>query len=69
MAVLVVVALVLVLVQPGPVAGLAIGLGGIALAIVAMGVVSVRMTRRAFPDDGDPGPASDEPGTRGPQRP
>ncbi|MFD4293917.1 hypothetical protein ACFWPA_11615 [Rhodococcus sp. NPDC058505] len=55
-AVLVLVTVLIAVLQPGPGVGLVIGLGGVAAAIAAMGVVSTRMTRRAFDDrDGDPG--------------
>ncbi len=46
---------VIVVLKPSPGVGLVIGLvGGVAAAIVAMGVVSKRMTRKAFgdPEDG-----------------
>ncbi|WP_305095412.1 hypothetical protein [Prescottella sp. R16] len=49
-AVLVVTAVVVVIVTPGPVVGLVIALVGIVAAIAAMGVVSTRMTRRAYGD-------------------
>ena len=57
--VLVVVALVIVLVEPGPVVGLVIALVGVVVAIAAMGFVSKRMTSRAY---GDQGRRPDEPG-------
>ena len=38
----------MIVLQPGPVVGLIIVLVGIAGAIAAMGVVSTRMTRRAY---------------------
>lgn len=57
--VLVLVALVIVLAQPGPVVGLVIALVGVGAAIAAMGVVSKRMTSRAY---GDQGRRRDEPG-------
>ncbi|NKV02212.1 hypothetical protein GS902_09900 [Rhodococcus hoagii] len=65
--VLVVVALVVVLVQPGPVVGLGIALVGVVGAIAGMGVVSKRMTNRAYGDrrrrpdqpGGDPKPGRD----------
>jgi ABC-type branched-subunit amino acid transport system permease subunit len=47
-AVLVLTATLIAVLEPGPVVGLVIGLGGVAGAIAAMGVVSTRMTRRAF---------------------
>ncbi|MGW0175897.1 hypothetical protein ACWDUM_18905 [Rhodococcus sp. NPDC003322] len=52
-AVLVLVTVVLAVLKPGPVVGLVIGLAGVAGAIAAMGVVSTRMTRRAFDDDAE----------------
>nr|WP_280759446.1 hypothetical protein [Prescottella agglutinans] len=60
-AVLVVVAAVIVVLEPGPVVGLVIALVGVGVAIAAMGTVSKRMTRRAYGDQGrrhddDPGP-------------
>lgn len=39
--------LLILIVQPEPVLGLIIALAGLAGAVVAMGVVSTRMTRRA----------------------
>jgi len=57
--VLVVVALVIVLAQPGPVVGLVIALVGVVAAIAAMGTVSKRMTSRAY---GGRGRRHDEPG-------
>jgi len=50
-AVLAVATIVIVTVRPGPVAGLIIALVGVVGAIVAMGVVSTRMTRRAYGRD------------------
>ncbi|WP_433604585.1 hypothetical protein [Prescottella agglutinans] len=58
-AVLVVVAAVIVMLEPGPVVGLVIALVGVGVAIAAMGTVSKRMTRRAY---GDQGGRRDEPG-------
>ncbi|EME21806.1 hypothetical protein [Rhodococcus triatomae] len=49
-AVLVLTTIVIALLEPGPVPGLIIGLGGVVGAIAAMGVVSTRMSRRAFGD-------------------
>lgn len=57
--VLVLVAAVIVLVEPGPAVGLVIALVGVVAAIAAMGGVSHRMTRRAF---GDRERRRDEPG-------
>ncbi len=57
--VLVVVAAVIVMFEPGPVVALVIALVGVVAAIAAMGTVSKRMTRRAY---GDQGRRRDEPG-------
>ncbi|MBS9371764.1 hypothetical protein [Rhodococcus sp. B50] len=56
--VLLVTAIAVVTVRPTPVVGLVIALVGIVAAVVAMGVVSTRSTRRAFGTDKD-----DRPGT------
>ncbi|CAM3048570.1 Integral membrane protein [Prescottella defluvii] len=50
---LVVVTAVIVVLRPGPVAGLVIALVGVAAAIAAMGVVSTRMVRRAVGPEAD----------------
>jgi len=57
--VLVVVAAVIVILEPGPVVGLVIALVGVVGAIAGMGAVSKRMTRRAY---GDQRGHRDEPG-------
>ncbi|MFI7167016.1 hypothetical protein ACIBM3_31640 [Rhodococcus erythropolis] len=53
-AALAVATVVIVVLKPSPGVGLAIGLVGVVAAIAAMGVVSKRMTRKAFgdPEDG-----------------
>ncbi|MCJ0904303.1 hypothetical protein [Rhodococcus sp. ARC_M6] len=52
-AALAVTTLLIVLLQPSAGIGLSIGLVGVAAAIAAMGVVSKRMTRKAFGDPKD----------------
>ena len=47
-AVLTIVTVLMITLQPGPVLGLTIVLVGIACAIAVMGFVSTRMTRRAY---------------------
>lgn len=47
-AVLFVATLVIVVLRPEPVIGLIVALAGVVGAIVAMGIVSKRMTRKAF---------------------
>ncbi|MFD6896067.1 hypothetical protein ACFWB0_16140 [Rhodococcus sp. NPDC060086] len=47
-AVLLVATLVIVVLRPEPVIGLIVALAGVVGAIVAMGIVSKRMTRKAF---------------------
>ncbi len=47
-AVLLVATLVIVVLRPAPVIGLIVALAGVVGAIVAMGIVSKRMTRKAF---------------------
>lgn len=62
--VLVVTTVVIVTVRPAPLVGLVIGLVGVVLSITAMGVVSTRLTRRAYGPPGEqtsrrhPGPGS-----------
>lgn len=53
-AALAVATVVIVVLKPSPGVGLVIGLVGVVAAIAAMGVVSKRMTRKAFgdPEDG-----------------
>ncbi|MCQ4119118.1 hypothetical protein [Rhodococcus tibetensis] len=58
--VLVIATTVILVVKPGPVLGLVVGLLGVAGAIASMGYVSKRMTRNAYGDDPpDPEPGSD----------
>ena len=52
-AALAVTTVLIVLVRPSPGVGLVIGLLGVVAAIAAMGVVSKRMTRKAFGDPKD----------------
>ncbi|TCN49454.1 hypothetical protein EV641_11554 [Rhodococcus sp. SMB37] len=47
-AVLLVATLVIVVLKPEPVLGLIVALGGVIGAITVMGIVSKRMTRKAF---------------------
>ncbi|WP_016880080.1 MULTISPECIES: membrane protein [unclassified Rhodococcus (in: high G+C Gram-positive bacteria)] len=59
-AVLVLATAIILVIKPGPVLGLIVGLLGVAGAIAAMGFVSKRMTRNAYgPDPEDPEPGSD----------
>ncbi|WP_254699212.1 hypothetical protein [Rhodococcus sp. SGAir0479] len=58
-AVLVLVAALIVLVAPGPLVGLVLAVAGVVGAVAAMGVVSGRMTTRAY---GDQGRRRDRPG-------
>ncbi|MHA4850370.1 hypothetical protein L1080_012570 [Rhodococcus sp. MSC1_016] len=56
--VLVIATTVILVVKPGPVVGLVVGLLGVAGAIASMGYVSKRMTRNAYggdPQDPEPG--------------
>ncbi|WP_137725940.1 hypothetical protein [Prescottella subtropica] len=53
--ILIVAAVLVVALRPGPIPGLVIALAGIVAAIAAMGAVSKRMTRRAFGDRGRDG--------------
>ncbi|MFD1812952.1 hypothetical protein [Rhodococcus gannanensis] len=64
-AVLVLTTVLIAVLEPSPVPGLIIGVGGVVGAIVAMGVVSTRMSRRAFGDPGstDSGGPGSDPGT------
>lgn len=57
--VLVLAALVIVVVAPGPVVGLVIALVGVVVSVAVMGAVSKRMTGRAHGDRAD---RHDEPG-------
>lgn len=58
-AVLLATTVVILVWQPAPVPGLIVGLLGVVAAIVAMGYVSTRMTRKAYGvDRGDPRPGS-----------
>lgn len=52
--VLVVTAVIIVVFEPPPVAGLVIALAGVAGAIAAMGIVATRITRAAFADPHNP---------------
>ncbi|MDF3306058.1 hypothetical protein CJ179_41100 [Rhodococcus sp. ACS1] len=59
-AVLVLATVIILVLKPGPVLGLIVGLLGVAGAIAAMGYVSKRMTRNAYGrDPEDPKPGSD----------
>ncbi|WP_240918693.1 hypothetical protein [Rhodococcus sp. 14C212] len=50
---------VIVVLRPGPVVALIVALAGVVGAIVAMGIVSTRTTRRAFGPDGNDTPRRD----------
>jgi hypothetical protein len=67
-AVLVVAAAVVAVLRPPPVIGLIVVLVGVAGAIAAMGVVSTRMTRRAFDEGSEAAPAPERDPDSGPER-
>nr|WP_051637681.1 hypothetical protein [Rhodococcus sp. UNC363MFTsu5.1] len=62
-AVLALATVVLAVIEPGPVLGLLIVLAGVGGAILAMGLVSTRMTRRALDDSADEERSAGDPGT------
>ncbi|MGW6374847.1 hypothetical protein ACWFRB_02125 [Rhodococcus sp. NPDC055112] len=70
-AVLALATVVLAVLKPGPVLGLAIVLAGVVGAILAMGLVSTRMTRRALDGSADEeqgaGDRGGDPGTGSPR--
>nr|WP_072751628.1 hypothetical protein [Rhodococcus maanshanensis] len=70
-AVLALATVVLAILKPGPVLGLIIVLAGVGGAILAMGLASTRMTRRALDgsadDEGSAGEQGGDPGTGSPR--